>query len=383
MAVARAAWGIDVGHSALKALRLCIVEDGIALDALEVIEHPQVLSEPGADRDALAGETLRRLMARVSLADCHVAVSVSGLASYSWFGHLPPIEGGAIPHLIHYEAEQQIPYPIEEAVWRWQTFRDPDQPDEPDVDAGVFAVPRAAVGRWLLLFSQAGINVDTMQTAPLALYNFAEFEGHFAEEGATMVVDAGAGEVDVVIAEGRRIWTRAIGPGGDRLTEVVAREAKLTFDQAERRKRALSDSPEDRRVASALEPVAEALAAQVRGAFEQYAGQYAASELRRVVAAGNAFCQPALAEALGKALGVPVVRVEQFRRLAPSPVAEEPRFAEHVPALAVAYGLALQELDLGTIHVDFRPPGIARQWGWRKAGPLAGLRRFIGRVLRR
>jgi len=312
-----------------------------------------------------------------------VAVAVSGLAGYSWFGHLPPTDGSTIPRVVRYEAAQQIPYPIEEAVWRWQTFRDLEQPDVPDVDAAVFALPRAEIGQMLLSFSEAGIDVDTMQMAPLALYNFAAFEALLADRGATLLADVGAGEIDVVVADGRRVWVRAVGPGGNRLTDAIAREAGVPFEEAEKIKRAGAAAWDDPGIAAAAERAGDELAGQIKQGAEAYAAEHPDSRLTRTVLAGGAFRLPGLREGVERALGVPAAVVDAFHAASEPAGGGAEGLAENAPMLAVAYGLALQELDRGRVHVNFLPSGIARRWGWKDAGLLAGARRVLGRLFGR
>jgi len=383
MAVTLKAWGVDVGQSALKAVRLCGVEMGIAVDAFEIIEHVRPLSDPNANRDEVLADTLARFAQRAERGGCHLAASVSALGGFSWWGRLPPMDGGAIPLTVRFEAQQQVPYPFEEAIWRWQTFRDPDQPDAPDVDAGVFALHREAVGRLLLLFSEAGINVDTMQMAPLAMYNVAAFERLLAREGATLLVDVGAGEVDVVLAEGRRLWVQAMGPGSSRLTQTVAASLGVDFAEADQRLRAVADKADDPEAVAALAPAAEELAEHVADLVIQYAREHSHLQPRLIVGAGQAVRLPGVLDALESKLQAPARAVGRFGRIEPSAASTPSAFVGNIPGLVVAYGLALQELDLGTVHTDFRPPGIARQWGWKKTGPLTrmmrGVRRLLGR----
>jgi len=352
METAKTVWGIDIGQWALKAVELRGTGEGVDLEGFEVIEHAGSPPAPGPDRGRLLRETLHRFLDRVSLEGTHVVVSVPGRCGCTHFVHLLPVDSGSVPKLVRYEAAQQVPFPLEESIWRWQTFRDPDRPEVADVDVGIFALRRSDVGEMLLLFAEANVNVDTMQMVPLALHNVMTFDGQLAEDGATMLVDVGAAETNVVVADGRRIYTRAIELGGERLTEAIA-------------------------------PVAGELAEAVRRAADAYTSEHPEAAFRRVLATGGAVRLPALRASLEQALGMPVGRIEGFRRLAGSARAREPAFAENVPALAAAYGLALQGLGVTAIHANFLPSGIAHKWGWQRGKPPGALRRFLRGMLGR
>jgi len=53
MAIPRFAWGIDIGNRALKAIKLVRDGDSLRMDDIEVIEHEQVLSNSGDNRESL------------------------------------------------------------------------------------------------------------------------------------------------------------------------------------------------------------------------------------------------------------------------------------------------------------------------------------------
>jgi len=239
MAKAKTAWGIDVGQCALKALKLGIVNDEVQVEAFDIIEHPKILSEQDADRDQLIRNALEQFLARNSVAGSAVVISVPGQASFTRFVKLPPVEPKKIPEIVRFEAEQQIPFPINDVIWRWQTFHDPDSPD---IELGLFAMKREDVGSALGHFESVAMTVDAVQMAPLALYNFMVFDGQRDADGATLLVDVGADQSDLIVADGTKIWTRSIQIGGNNFTEALVRTFKLSFAKAEKLKRSAATS---------------------------------------------------------------------------------------------------------------------------------------------
>ena len=158
-------------------------------------------------------------------------MSVPGQTSFTRFVKLPPVETRKIPDIVRFEAEQQIPFAIEEVIWRYQTFQDPDSPD---VEVGIFAMKRLDVDAVLSHFTDVGVAVDLVQMAPLSLYNFMTFDSQLAADGATLLADVGAEKTDLVVADGTRIWTRTIQIGGNSFTQALVRVFKLSFTKAEK-----------------------------------------------------------------------------------------------------------------------------------------------------
>src|SRR5918998_122539 len=72
------AWGIDVGNRALKAIKLVRDGDGVRVDDFEVIEHENVLSNAGDNREALIQQALASFVQRHAIKGGFVGIGVSG-----------------------------------------------------------------------------------------------------------------------------------------------------------------------------------------------------------------------------------------------------------------------------------------------------------------
>jgi len=367
MARPKTVWGIDIGQCALKALKLRDLEGILQVEAFDVIEHPMILSQPEADKEQIIRDALQRFLTKADLAGCHVVVSVPGQSSFSRFVKLPPVESRRVPDIVRFEAEQQIPFPINEVIWRWQTFRDPDSPD---VEVGLFAMKRSDVADMLHHFTEADINVDTVQTAPLALYNFMTYDEQIAEDGATLLADVGADKTDLVVADRGRIWTRTIQIGGNSFTEALVRTFKLSFEKAEKLKRSAASSKYARQIFQSMRPVFADLVQEIQRSVGYYTSLHRETRFTKVIGLGNGFRLPGLQKFVEQNLNVPVARLDSYNRVAPSSSASAPAVNEHVLSFAVAYGLALQGLELSTVSTNLLPEEILRKRRWNRKRPL-------------
>src|SRR5512145_962773 len=102
------AWGIDLGNRALKAVKL--VRDGgrFRVDDYDIIEHEQILSMAGDNKESLINSALTQFGQRHSLKGTSVAIAVSGQSSFARFIKLPPVEPKRIPEIVKFEAVQQV-----------------------------------------------------------------------------------------------------------------------------------------------------------------------------------------------------------------------------------------------------------------------------------
>jgi len=370
MARARTVWGIDIGQCALKALKLRDAGGQLEVEEFEVLPHPQILSEPEVDRDQLIRDALQRFLASHSVAGSQVVISVPGQASFSRFVKLPPVQPSRIPDIVRFEAEQQIPFPINEVIWRYQTFRDPDSPD---VEVGIFAMKRSDVAEMLHHFDDVALPVDVVQVAPLSLYNFMMHDEQFDGDGATILADVGADKTDLVIADKGRLWTRTIQIGGNNFTEALVRTFKLSFDKAEELKLSAASSKYARQIFQAMRPVFADLVQEIQRSIGFYTSLHRETRFKKLVGLGNGFRLPGLQKFIEQNLNVSVARVDAFNKLTLSPSVNAPAFHENVPALAVSYGLAIQGLGKQRVNTNLLPEEIVRFRLWKKKRPY-----FVG-----
>jgi type IV pilus assembly protein PilM len=377
METGQAVWGIDPGAAALKALKLREVDAGAEIEEFRILEYALPSGPTDEDRTQRVRDALRRLRADADLTACRVVASLPGPAGCVRFVHLPPVDESEVPNVIRFEAAQQLPWPVDEVIWHWQTFRDLDELDSPEVDAGIFAARRDEVGRTLLLLAEAGVTLDAIQLAPLALYNFLRFDERAAAAGATLLVDVGAETTDLILADERRIWTRTLPAGGGRFTEAVAEKLHLPLEEAERLKCSASAGGERADgVRLAVRPACEGLADSVRQALDEYAEEHRPCRPAEVLLTGGAARQDGLADQLERSLGAAVRRLDGFRKAGLSLKVQVQAVADGAASLAVAFGLALQGLGPTAVHTNFLPAGVARRRTWPtiRQGLLAWLR---------
>ena len=367
MATPSSVWAIDVGQVALKALKIRNDNGQLQAESLEVIEHSKILSEPNADRNEIIRSSLEQFLSRNDVSDSHLAISVPGQSSFTRFVKLPPVESKKIPDIVRFEAEQQIPFPINDVVWRWQTFHDPDSPD---VEAGIFAMKRSDVARVLDHFTALQMQVDTVQMAPLALCNFMIYDQQLSPEGATLLADVGADKTDLVVCDGPRIWTRTVQIGGNNFTEALVKAFKLTFSKAEKLKRAAATSKYARQIFQAMRPVFADLVQEIQRSIGYYTSLHRETRFHRLLGMGSGFRLPGLQKYLEQNLNIPVVRVDTFNKLSIGPGVNGPVFTENVLSMGVCYGLAVQAIEVGKVQTNLLPGEISHNRMWARKKPF-------------
>ena len=366
MAGTQAVWGIEIGRCALKAVKLRPSADGkVELLAQDYIEHAKIISQPDANRDELISNALEKFLSRNDLSRDHVVVSVPGQHTLARFSKLPPVAEKKIPDIVRYEADQQIPFDMDEVIWDYQIFQ---QEGLPDVEVGIFAMKRELIRGHLLHFEQASIEPIAAQCSPLAVYNACHFEELIADD-TTIILDVGAESTDLIIGTRDALWTRSIAIGGNSFTEALVKSFKLSFSKAENLKRTASTSKYARQVFQAMRPVFAELVQELQRSIGFYSSTHRDAEMKRIIGVGNSFKLPGLQKYLQQNLGIDVVKPERLDKLAETAAAAAPQFTSELLSFFVPYGLALQGLDLSKVTSSLLPLELAKAVVWRKKQP--------------
>jgi type IV pilus assembly protein PilM len=361
MANARSAWGIDIGNRALKAVHLARDSEGVKIDDFEVIEHEHVLSQAGDNREAYIESALVNFVQRHNLKGSAVAVGVSGQSSFARFIKLPPVEPKKIPEIVRFEAIQQIPFPLDDVEWSYQLFQDENSPD---VEVGIFAMRKDLVEQHIGYFRQSGIDIEAVQMNPLAVYNAMYHDQRL--KGTTMIVDMGAENTDLIIADGETIWLRSIPIGGNAFTEALVKNFKLKFPKAEEMKRNAATSRYGRQILQAMRPVFADLVAEIQRSIGFYSSVHRDSRISKVLALGGTFRLPGLQKYLQQNLQLEMVRIDHLTAGAPGDARMAALFSENILSAVSAYGLALQAMGEGKITSSLLPERIRRERMWRE-----------------
>ena len=371
----QAVWGIDLGQYAFKALRCLLSEDKehVEVNAFEYYEYPKPLRQAEPDEaDEMVQEALQRFLERNEIRGDRVVLGVPGQMGLARFVKIPPVELSRIPDIVRYEARQQIPFDLSEVVWDYQRMAGGQVSEGFVTDAGVgfFAMKRDQVFRALEPFDQAGIEVDIIQLAPLAVFNFAAFdilpqmdESEYDPENpppSIMILSFGTENSDLVITDGFHVWQRPIPIGGNHFTKAITKEFKQTFAKAEHIKRNASHFENPKALFQAMRPVFTDLASEIQRSLNYFSNINRAAKIKRGIAVGNAAKLPGLMRFLSQNLQLPVERLEQYSRLQGAQVIDSPAFKENMLSLAVSYGLCVQGLGVGRLNTNLMPPEILR-----------------------
>jgi type IV pilus assembly protein PilM len=369
-------WAVDLGNTSLKALHLVAVGDAVQVIGFDHIPHGKILSSSGisaAERDELIAITLRQFVQRNDAGYDPLIVSVSSQNSFARFVTLPPVEQKRLPEIVRFEAAQQIPFEMAEVQWDYTLMSDPGSSEQ---KVGIFAIKNEIVKSALEHFEREDLQVNYVQIAPMALYNFLLYDRPDlvrSDTQATVIVNVGADSTDLVVCTQSGVWQRCIMTGGNAFTQAIAETFKLSFEKAEKLKRTAPMSKYARQIFQAMRPVFTDWTGEVQRSLGFFTTSSPDTKLARVIAMGGGTRLRGLLKYLAQTLQIPVEKPDVFKRLMLAQGLSTAKFHENVADFGVVYGLGLQGVGMARIESNLLPKSVARSMAW-----ASKTRYFIG-----
>jgi type IV pilus assembly protein PilM len=269
---------------------------------------------------------------------------------------------------VKFEAVQQIPFGINDVQWDWQLMT---EPGSPKIKVGIFAIKNEVVNSALEHFNREDVQISYVQMAPMALYNYLLNDRPdlvTSDSQATVVLNIGAENTDLVVCTKSAVWQRCILIGGNAFTKAIADTFRLNFEKAEKLKRTAPVSKYARQILQAMRPVFTDLASEVQRSLGFYNSSNPNTKIVKIVALGGGTKLRGLLKYLHQTLQIPVERPDSFKRLGMGPGVSPAKFHENVSDFGIVYGLALQGLGLARIESNLLPRNIARSMAWASKG---------------
>src|SRR6266436_6946520 len=154
-----------------------------------------VIENPGEPvRHAQITSTIREILNELGIKSANVNYAVAGQSVFARFVKLPSVEEEKIDRIIAFEAQQNVPFPIDEVVWDYQLVG--GGLDE-QIQVVIVAIKRDLLEEINNAVEETGLRTKIVDVATMALYN--AFRYNYADlGGCTLLVDIGARTTNLV-----------------------------------------------------------------------------------------------------------------------------------------------------------------------------------------
>ncbi len=245
---------------------------------------------------------------------------------------------------IQWEAEQHIPFAMEDVNLDYQILQTP--PGGMEMEVLLVAVKKDVINEYLTVASTVGLNVAVVDVDAFAVENAFEAAYEPGPEEVVALLNIGAAVTTINIVQGGApLFTRNSAIGGNRYNESIQKMLGLSYAQAETLK--LGGQGEGYTSAdaqSAIELVNAELAGEIRRSIDFFRSSFTGT-IHQILVGGGVARLPQLLPFLSEALELPVEIANPLRNVKANPKQFDPEYLEHVaPQLCVGVGLALRQV---------------------------------------
>jgi len=341
--------GVDIGSSAIKVVELRPGGKGgneyqLANLGLEPLPPEAIVDGAIMDSGAVI-DAIQRLFTAQKIKTNEVATSVSGNAVIVKKISLPQMTTEELAESIHWEAEQYIPFDIQDVSLDYEVVEGGGSGG--NMDVLLVAVKKDKIGDYTSAISQAGKNAQIVDVDVFALQNCYEVNYGIDAGRVVALLNVGASIMNINIIKGATsIFNRDIAVGGNQYTDAIQKDLNLSFDQAEAVKkgqRVEGANPDS--LGPILQAVSENIALEIQKTFDFFKATSSEDRIDRIFLSGGTAKVKGLQELLAERFDAGVELLNPFNSVTYNPRDFDPDFIADIgPSAAIAVGLAARKV---------------------------------------
>lgn len=333
--------GLDIGSRSVKAVevsrkggRVGIARYGVTSLPADAIVDGEVM-----DREMVI-ECIQDLIRRKDIRSRHVASAISGRSVIVKRITLDSMTSEEAEEVIYWEAEQHIPFGIDEVSLDFQIL---GESGGGKMDVLLVAAKRETVEMHTSLLRDAGLIPTFVDVDSLAVQNSYETNYELDPEEKVLLMNVGASVTNVsLVSGGAPLFTRDLSVASNAFVDEIQRVLSVDLEEAEAIARG-SEEEQKERIQPILDTVGQDLLLGVERSLSYLKGYTGSAEISRALLSGGGAMIPGLHSYVLAHLGVPVEVANPFRAIEVDPSAMLDDELESIaPSLMVAVGLALR-----------------------------------------
>ncbi len=369
---------LDIGSHSLKLAEFADVKGGLEMTRYAVSELG-VDPQSDADRSQFIITTIHDLIRESGCKPGPIQVCISGNAVFSRFVKLPPVEPEKVYQIIQYEAQQNVPFPMNEVVWDYQLISGATG----DVDVMLAAIKADIVAGLTDCVQFAGLVPNLVDVAPMALYNAVRYN-YDNLPPCTLVADIGARSTDLIFIEAGRVFSRSVPVAGNQITQLIMNEFGISFDDAEAMKKAHAyvafggayEGPQSEtvdKVSKSVRSMMTRLHQELNRSINFYRSQQGGQQPALLLLTGGSSVIPYTDTFLREKLNVETDYFNPFNNVAVAEQIPAEQVGAHACEMGQLVGLALRQLHTCPIEINLLPPKAEEEKKFKRKQPVFAL----------
>src|SRR5213594_2700068 len=331
-----------------------------------------------AARERVILKAIQELFAERPFNSKNINVCAPGFHVFSKFVKLPPVDASKVTQIIQYEAQQNVPFPLEEVVWDYQIL---GSTPGGELEVLLVAIKADIVEGLFRVSESAGLHLQLADVSPAALCN--AFRYNYGDlDDCTMLLDIGAKTSNLLFFEKGKVFSRSINLGANSITQDFANESKLKFDVGEKLKIEEGfvslggayeepENPHQAAISKIARQFMTRLHIQVNQTMQFYRGQQGGSAPQRLFLSGGASIMPYTAQFFAEKLNVPVEYFNPLRNVDRDPSINVEDLQRVAHTMGEVVGLGLRNLAHCPVELNLMPESTRRWQSFNQKKPYS------------
>src|SRR5438094_576640 len=320
---------------------------------------------------------LGEMMNELQIKRGRVNYAVSGQSVFARFVKLPSVGEEKIEKIISFEAQQNVPFPINEVVWDYQLV---GGGLSEQIQVVIVAIKRDLLDEVNNTVEETGLRTRIVDMASMGLYN--AFRYSYPDMGdCSLLLDIGARTTNIIFIEPGRFFLRSIPLGGSAISAAIAREFNESFAAAETRKKrdgfvglgGAYAEPADAnvtRVSKIARSTMTRLHAELMRSVTHYRAPQQGNRPARIYLCGGGAGMPYMREFFHEKFQVPIEFFNPLQNITIAESAPTHDVARSAHLLGELVGLALRSITVSRMEFNLLPASVVRRQDLEKRRPF-------------
>jgi type IV pilus assembly protein PilM len=337
---------------------------GVMLNGYRLTE---ILSDPSAESARLPQTRLAvsEMKDALKVRGGPINYAISGQNIFARFVKLPTVAEEKVEQIIGFEAQQNVPFPIEEVVWDYQLV---GNGQNGQVEVVLVAIKSDLLDDLNAVTEGSGFRTQVVDAAPMALYN--AFRYNYSDQpGCSLLVDLGARTTNLIFVEPGKVFSRSIPIGGNTITANLGKEFGESFGAAEERKKregyvslggAYADdaNPTIAKEAKIIRNTMTRLHAEISRSINFYRAQQSGTQPARIFLCGGTANLPYLREFFAEKFQLPIEFFNPLKNVAVTGNVNVEEVVRNAHLLGELVGLSLRGINNCPMELNLRPTSV-------------------------
>lgn len=337
--------GLDIGSSYIKTVKLKETKGSYELELFDIHPLPPELIVDGSIIDSLRlTDSLKEMLKKVNIGTKDAIISIAGHSSVIIKRiSLPEMSEEELAESIKFEAEQYVPFDIEDVNLDFQIIGPKEEVGQMDVI--LVAVKKDIINEYISVVKEAGLNPIIVDIDSFALENMYGINYEIEPGKNVALLNIGASTINLGILKGGiSVFTRDSSLGSNLHTEALQREFNISYENAEKLKRGESVenvSTEDAN--SVIYAASEEILSEIIRSFDYYRSATLHEDISEVILCGGCALLEGFMTMIAERAGIETKVVEPFKNIKITKKFDAAYIEDMAPIMSVAIGLALRK----------------------------------------